>query len=89
MIAQTMGIQDAASYLRIHANSVLKLAQTGELRGAKIGKEWVFLASDVERYLGAQVEKQTSDRRGATMPPPQAEDRPRAVSRGRRRKHIL
>jgi excisionase family DNA binding protein len=59
---ETFGVVEAAKILRVHQNTVLRLAKSGELRGAKIGKSWVFLVEDVRSYLRSTVRRQTNRR---------------------------
>lgn len=63
MSEESFGVEEAGAFLNICRNSVLKLADSGELPGAKIGKEWVFLKSDVVDYLKRQIRAQSAARR--------------------------
>lgn len=60
----TVGLADAASLLHISTDAMRDLAASGVVPGAKIGKEWVFLASEIIEYLRGEIKKQTSMRRG-------------------------
>jgi excisionase family DNA binding protein len=49
-----MGIDEAAACLRVHPETLKAKARTGEIPGAKPGKEWVFLDVDLADYLRSQ-----------------------------------
>lgn len=70
----TLDLDDAADFLKIERTYALKLAGAGVLPGAKIGKAWVFLESDLVQYLHGVV----LDQQRARMLDQQLEDvRPR------------
>lgn len=60
---------EAADFLKIHRNTVLELAEKGELPGAKIGRAWVFVTDDLVEWLRLQVKQQQSNNRGDESPP--------------------
>jgi len=45
---------------------MLELAGCGLVPGAKIGRDWIFVASDVQEYLREEIMRQTAERRLAT-----------------------
>ena len=49
----TFGVKEAAIFLRIHPVTLIRMLNSGEIPGAKIGKEWVFI--DVECLLSVQI----------------------------------
>lgn len=51
-----MTTDQVAKYLGMSDQKVLKLASTGELPGAKLGREWRFLKSEIDRLLRGQAE---------------------------------
>ena len=51
---KTMGIQEASELLRVHPVTLTKMASSGEIPGAKIGKEWVFIDVDLIDHIRAQ-----------------------------------
>lgn len=51
--ARTLGAQEAAAYLRLHPVTLLNRARAGEVRGAKIGRAWVFLEVDLMEYISS------------------------------------
>lgn len=63
MSEETFGVEEAGAFLNACRNTILELAATGELPGAKIGREWVFLKSDVVEYLRKKIREQSSQRR--------------------------
>ncbi|OJA86150.1 helix-turn-helix domain-containing protein [Burkholderia ubonensis] len=92
---QTFDINEAAAFLKVDRTTALSLAGSGQLPGAKIGRAWVFLESDVVAYLKREVERQSEERRRAAgileeisrqealLPPPNIASRRK---RGRPRK---
>ena len=59
---QSLDIHETADILKVHRDTVEELAKMGELRGAKIGRSWVFIDSDIFTYLQKQIDKQTRER---------------------------
>ncbi len=43
--------EEAADFLHIHKNTVQKRACSGEIKGYKPGRRWVFLEADLIEYL--------------------------------------
>lgn len=60
----TLDLEQCANFLNIDTSTAQKLAATGILPGAKIGKGWVFLRSDLVEYLRAEVRRQQRERQG-------------------------
>jgi hypothetical protein len=48
---RTLGLVDAASFLRLHPEELRRRAKAGQIPGAKIGRAWVFLEDDLATYL--------------------------------------
>jgi len=46
-----MGIAEVGKYLNIPKSTVYKLAQEGKIPGQKVGKQWRFLRSAVDKWL--------------------------------------
>lgn len=65
MTEKTYDADGAAAYLKVHRNTVLKRARSGELRGGKIGRRWVFVKEDLEEYLDRAITAQVEQRRAA------------------------
>src|SRR3954464_7769100 len=62
---EVMALPEVAAYFHCELSKVMELARAGELRGAKIGKQWVFRREDVRAYLANEIERQTTARRPA------------------------
>jgi excisionase family DNA binding protein len=48
---QTLNLQQAAKFLKIHPVTLQAKAKSGEIPGAKPGKCWVFIDEDLVEYL--------------------------------------
>jgi excisionase family DNA binding protein len=48
---QTLNLQQAAEFLKIHPVTLQAKAKSGEIPGAKPGKCWVFIDEDLVEYL--------------------------------------
>jgi len=44
-------LQEVASYLRLNLFTVYRMAERGELPGAKIARHWRFTEADILRWL--------------------------------------
>lgn len=60
---RSLGMNEAAEFLRVSTDSVSALAASGVLPAAKIAKEWVFSDEALENFLRDEIEKQTHARR--------------------------
>jgi hypothetical protein len=49
--AQTLGLIEAAAFLRCHPEELRRRAKGGVIPGAKVGRAWVFLVDDLVAYL--------------------------------------
>src|SRR5437868_567653 len=49
----TLGLHEAAAFLRLHPEELRRRARLGIVPGAKPGKRWVFLEADLAEYLRA------------------------------------
>lgn len=89
----TLDASSAAAILHADVETVLTLARKGELPGAKIGKSWVFLRTDILDFLRERVRHDTALRlqsqRAASLPAPAALLVPRPASRKRRELPVL
>jgi excisionase family DNA binding protein len=61
-VARTFDIDECADFLKVDRNTALKLAQQGDLPGARIGRAWVFLEDDIVEYLRVRVRQQMAAR---------------------------
>lgn len=86
---KTFDIHEAADFLKIDRKTAMELAATGDLPGAKVGRAWVFLETDLVDYLRDKVRRQTNERREQQRIEKRAPTRPDPSSvlpvRGRRR----
>lgn len=48
---KTLGLIEAAEFLKMHAEELRRRAKCGAIPGAKAGKRWVFLEDDLASYL--------------------------------------
>ena len=49
-----LSVRDAAARLGIGPSRVRALAEAGQLRGRKVGRQWVFATSDIEQWARRQ-----------------------------------
>ncbi len=61
----TMDPAQVAALLRADPETIMQFARKGHLPGARIGKSWVFLRTDVFDFLRAKIEAETAERRKA------------------------
>src|SRR5215471_18085966 len=47
----TLGLEEAAKIVRCHPDTLRKLAVAREVPSTKIGREWLFLADQLEEWL--------------------------------------
>lgn len=48
---QLLTLREAASFLGLHARTVVAYVARGELRGRLIGRRWRFRQADLDRFL--------------------------------------
>ncbi|MGC8467931.1 MAG: helix-turn-helix domain-containing protein, partial [Acidithiobacillus sp.] len=48
---RTLGLEEAADFLKVSKETLRRKAARGEVRGAKPGKCWAFLEDDLVAYL--------------------------------------
>ncbi len=58
---KTLGLLEAAKLLKLHSQTVLKLAREGEIPGAKPGKCWVFIEEDLIDWIRSQYNRPQQD----------------------------
>ena len=44
--------KEAADYLQVHFNTIMKLLRAEELRGRRVGRQWRILRSDLDAFMG-------------------------------------
>lgn len=54
MYSPLMTLAEVAQYLRLTENEIIALAQKNELPAGKIGNDWRFRRSDIERWVAAK-----------------------------------
>ncbi|WP_398308338.1 helix-turn-helix domain-containing protein [Zoogloea sp.] len=67
MSMDTLNVDEAADFLKVHTNTVLRLINDGTIPAAKIGRAYVMLKTDLMAYLEDQVIQQTAVRRGIPL----------------------
>jgi excisionase family DNA binding protein len=50
-VGQVMTSVEAAEYLKMHVKTVCRLAKEGKIPARKVGSEWRFLRSVLDRWL--------------------------------------
>ncbi len=50
-LSQVMTSVEAAEYLKMHVKTVCRLAKDGKIPAKKVGSEWRFLRSVLDRWL--------------------------------------
>ena len=55
--ADVMTLTEAAAYLRVTEEDVLRMVHTQDLAGRQVGNQWRFLKSSIQDWLGAPVRK--------------------------------
>lgn len=59
----TFDVDEAADMLKVHRNTVLKLAEKGDLPAAKIGRAWVFIVENLVTWLKNTTNDQVKERK--------------------------
>ncbi len=57
-VPRTMDLAEAASFLKMHPDTLQRKARAGIIPGAKNGK-WVFLEADLASYANNNLKKET------------------------------
>jgi excisionase family DNA binding protein len=52
--SQVMTSVEAADYLKMHVKTVCRLAKEGKIPAKKVGSEWRFLRSVLDRWLAEE-----------------------------------
>jgi len=50
-VSQVMTSVEAAEYLKMHVKTVCRLAKEGKIPARKVGSEWRFLRSVLDKWL--------------------------------------
>ena len=54
-VGQVMTSVEAAEYLKMHVKTVCRLAKEGKIPAKKVGSEWRFLKSVLDRWLTKEL----------------------------------
>lgn len=54
----TLDSDEAARFLKIHIETLFRLARDGKIPAAKIGRSWVFVTADLIQHLRAKYRQQ-------------------------------
>lgn len=68
-IITNVDVKFVAEFLKCSTKTVIEKAGLGDIRGAKVGKRWLFRIHDVEAYLNEEIERQTEARKGRYAAP--------------------
>jgi excisionase family DNA binding protein len=52
---EILTVEEVAAYLRLQPQTIYKWAQEGRIPAAKLGKEWRFRRSILDRWLDDQI----------------------------------
>lgn len=61
IVEESLDITECAAFLKVSESYALELVGAGEIPGAKIGRAWVFLKSDLVEYLRRQIRLTTAE----------------------------
>ncbi len=53
--SQVLTSVEAADYLKMHVKTVCRLAKEGKIPAKKVGSEWRFLRSVLDRWLAEEL----------------------------------
>jgi excisionase family DNA binding protein len=56
---EVMTVAEAADYLRLNRQTIMRMAARGELPGVKIARRWRFKRTDIEAVLNATQDNLT------------------------------
>ncbi len=54
-VSKVMTSVEAADYLKMHVKTVCRLAKEGKIPAKKVGSEWRFLRSVLDRWLAEEL----------------------------------
>lgn len=54
-VSKVMTSVEAADYLKMHVKTVCRLAKEGKIPAKKVGSEWRFLRSVLDRWLTEEL----------------------------------
>lgn len=65
---KTFDLPGAAAFLKVDPSTIKRMAQRGEIIGAKVGRSWVFREEDLDTYLRELAIRQTEARKAKLLP---------------------
>lgn len=60
---KTLKAVQVAEILHCSPKTVIEKAGLGEIRGAKVGRNWFFKQEDIQAFLDEEIERQTQARK--------------------------
>lgn len=85
----SLNLKQAAAYLKVHPVTLSRLAASGRVPGAKIGRSWVFREEELSGWLQEEIASQTAERSHSdTATTASSEAPPLARRRGRPRRRL-
>lgn len=61
-----LNIQEVAAHLKVHPKTAEKMARDGVIPAAKIGRAYVVMMEDLDRFMRDRIREQTKARRSAS-----------------------
>jgi excisionase family DNA binding protein len=58
---EILTIEDVAKYLKLKPQTIYKWAQEGKIPAAKLGKEWRFRRTAIDKWLDAAFEAEKTE----------------------------
>jgi excisionase family DNA binding protein len=58
---QIMTLEEVAEYLRVKPQTIYTWAQEGKIPAAKLGKEWRFKKSMIDKWFNEQMDEKYRD----------------------------
>jgi PTS system nitrogen regulatory IIA component len=58
---EIMTLEEVAKYLKLKPQTIYNWAQKGKIPGAKIGKEWRFKKSLIDKWFDQHIDDKFSD----------------------------
>jgi hypothetical protein len=58
---QTLDLKKASTLLKLHPQTVLQRARSGEIPAAKLGKCWVFIEEDLVNWIRSRYNRPQQD----------------------------
>ncbi len=75
MRVTTLSLPDAADFLKLHPDSLRKMAKSGKVPGRKIGKAWIFLLEDLVVWVRGMCSTPAGTARGGAKWASEREER--------------